>query len=114
MRFFVLVSLAFIGIAASTHFWFGKTLNPRVVEEKWGNQNFDVLKFKSGTVENRAAMASSLLKSKKTWIGKSYLEIEKQLGPHDGYYFNDIYPALHNTDRRNTKRRDLADCFSVR
>jgi hypothetical protein len=61
--------------------------------KKWGRIEFDASKFRTGDEKTRASMAASLQKHEKDFRGKSVLEISDMLGPSDGFYFTDVYPA---------------------
>lgn len=75
------------------HFWRGETLSNQKVADKWGKGAFDSIKFKDGDDKARASMAFSLLAKKKDYMGKSVLEIRRELGSPDGFYFSDVFPA---------------------
>jgi hypothetical protein len=62
------------------------------VQGTWGKSKFDASKFKVGDVKVRSSMAYDLVKSK-LYIGKSRLDVTKDLGPGDGYYFSGMIPA---------------------
>lgn len=87
----------FILFAVSTQaalpLWRGKTLSLHEVEKRWGKIEFNASGFKSGNVKTRASMAASLLKKQKELKGKSVQSIRELLGPNDGFYFTDVYPA---------------------
>lgn len=81
------------GFVLAKQLWRGKLMPTAEVCKKWGDKEFDVALFKSGTPEVRASMACSLLKNQKPMLGKDISEIRTLLGDHDGYYFSDMYPA---------------------
>lgn len=78
--------------------WFGKTMSPTEAQKRWGSEDFDANKFKNGSLQTRAKMAVAIVKNKKTWIGKSFPDLKKMLGEHDGFYFTDTIPAYFITD----------------
>lgn len=78
--------------AFSQPFWGGKHLSASEVKKKWGNEKFDLKKFKEGSYEVKASMAFSIM-TDKSLIGKSYEEIRQMFGPNDGFYFSDTYPV---------------------
>ncbi len=97
--YLILLCVAVVGLlglkkAVVRHFWKGETLSSSEVKKRWGNEPFDVGRFKSGNTAIRATMAYSLMKEKKDlFIGKPAIEIRELLGPNEGYYFTDIYPV---------------------
>lgn len=91
----VLVGLAlagFIGLAVAKDLFRGELLTLDKVKQTYGTGEFDAKKFREGSPDARAKMAYSII-SKKTFIGQPATEVTKALGPHDGYYFSDSYPA---------------------
>lgn len=87
----VVLILFSIGLGAQS-FWGGKTMSPKAVKAKWGNEKFELEKFKIGDYSIKSKMAYSLL-TDKSFIGKSHDEIRALLGPNDGYYFVDTFPT---------------------
>lgn len=92
--FFLSMTLCFILQAPSFSqtFWGGGTLSANEVKKKWGNEKFDLEKFKKGSYEVKASMAFSIM-TDKSLIGKSYEDIRQMFGPNDGFYFTDTYPV---------------------
>jgi hypothetical protein len=88
----VILVLVF-SVATAAHFWRGATLAEKDVEKRWGRAEFDADKFKNGDKKIRASMASVILKNKKLFIGKFVLDLRKELGDPDGFYFRDVFPA---------------------
>jgi hypothetical protein len=89
-------SVLFLGVASvaiARHFWRGETLPAVRAEKRWGNENFDPVKFKSASISERARMAASLLKLQKRYIGIDRSDIRARLGDFDGYYFSDMFPT---------------------
>ena len=70
----------------------GKTMSPKEVRVKWGEENFDLKKFREGSYEVKAKMAYSIMKDK-SLRGKTYEEIREMFGSNDGFYFIDTYPT---------------------
>lgn len=73
-------------------FWGGKILSSKEVKSKWGNEKFDLIKFKEGSYSVKSKMAYSIM-TDKNFIGKSYEDIRTMFGPNEGFYFIDTYPA---------------------
>mgnify|MGYP000013392135 CR=1 FL=1 len=61
-------------------------------EKKYGSGSFDALKFRTAKLNERAAMAVSLIRSKK-YIGKLPNDVKKDLGPYSGYFWSDSIPT---------------------
>ena len=51
-------------------FYRGTFLSQKEAEKKWGTKELDVNSWKNGTIQDRAAMTSSLLKNKKNTLEK--------------------------------------------
>ena len=90
--FLVLTCAVFSHSAFAVHFWRGKIMGVEQVKSNWGNVKFNKEKFKAGDVNMRSSMAYDLISSK-VYVGKSRLEVAKDLGPGDGYYFSGMIPA---------------------
>ena len=86
------IALIFSGITFAQHFWHGTLMPTDEVQKTWGNNKFDQLTFKNGTTLERSKMVYDLIQSK-IYIGKSRLEVIKDLGVSDGYYFSGMIPA---------------------
>jgi hypothetical protein len=78
--------------ASAQHFWRGDLMPLAKIEKTWGESQFDKKKFRDGNASVKAAMAYDLIKSR-IYIGKSRLDVVKELGPGDGYYFSGMIPA---------------------
>lgn len=92
----LLVMFSVLAVSSSAnagHFWFGKIMDPPQVEARFGNVSFDVATFRRGEIPKRASMAASLLKHKKSYLGRTFKSIREEFGQHDGYYFRDSIPA---------------------
>ena len=90
----ILCLILFItGNAFAQGFWFGKTMTATAAEAKWGQEEFNVPRFKDAALTERGKMASALLRKKATWIGKSFHDVQSELGSPDGHYFSDMIPA---------------------
>lgn len=76
----------------ASHSWLGKTLSPRQVQQRWGQEAFDEAKFNNADQSRRAKMAYSLMTSKKL-LGLKPVEIRERLGRFDGHYFSESYPT---------------------
>lgn len=70
----------------------GSTLSAKDAEKRWGRMDFNEAKFKSGSIEERAKMASDLL-TKRQLIGIPLPTIRDKLGEPTGYFWNDQIPA---------------------
>lgn len=81
------------GQLLAKHFWGGTTMTSSDVKKKWGSQDFDESGFKNGDMNQRSKMAYSILKNSKQYVGKSVGDIRKNLGPHDGFYYKDVFPS---------------------
>nr|AIA17298.1 hypothetical protein [uncultured bacterium] len=95
-KFFLLgFSLIFVvsAVASVKHFWRGPTMSQAEVAKRWGESPFVAEKFKAGDMKTKASMASSILKNKKQFLGKDTIELRKELGDPDGFYFRDSFPA---------------------
>lgn len=100
-KIFWLMVLNFVFVIPSVSaqlIWFGKTMSAAEAQRRWGSEEFDAARFKKGDMPARAKMASSLIKHKNQWIGKSVQELKKSIGEHDGFYFTDTIPAYFITD----------------
>jgi len=60
---------------------------------RWGDQKFNIEKFKNGSELERAKMACDLLKNQSQFKGFDLLKLRATLGSHDGFYFTDMFPA---------------------
>ncbi len=90
---FILLVGSFSMARAASHFWTGTVLSATQVAQRWGQQSFDSVKFRSGDERVRAAMAYSILTNKNKFRGRPALELKKELGDPDGFYFSDVLPA---------------------
>ncbi|GEM_PF-3327403 len=73
-------------------------------KQRWKEKTFDAGKFKSGTVQERAAMATNLISSKKL-LGKTPEEIRVLLGSFSGFFWSDYIPA-YLVEEGWTQKRD--------
>ena len=89
--FFLL--LGYFALCIARHFWRGEVLSLAQVSKRWGSLVFDEVAFKNGSMEQKAKMASSLLKNQKQYIGIDRGVIRERLGNYDGYYFSDMFPT---------------------
>lgn len=96
MKWFKLILLflgvIFIGGVYAFSQFMPKQLSAEAARERWGNAPFNPAQFKSGSRATRAKMAFQILKTQ-PYVGKSVLEVRKNLGPNEGYYKNDVVPA---------------------
>ncbi len=96
--FLVLFSMS---TQAALPLWRGTTLPLREIEKRWGKIESTAHQFKTGDPKTRASMAASLLKRQKEFKGKPVQSIRELLGPNDGFYFTDVYPAYFIQVGRN-------------
>ncbi len=106
----ILVLTTFIWAAGS--FWKGETLSAAKVKARWGQQSVDLTKFKSATIEDRAAMAYNIM-TDKAYVGKSVEEIRELFGITDGFYFIDTYPAYLIQERKIQKNETWQIVFRL-
>lgn len=103
----VLFSLLVIGfslfVIAGQPIWRGETISAKQTEEKWGKQPLNVGAFRSGSMKDRAQMASALLAQKEKYKGKFVTEIREVFGSPDGFYFSDVFPAYMIQRAKNHK-----------
>ena len=73
--------------------------------EKWGEQPLDVTAFKSASDDEavRAAMACSLIRNQKDYIGLEHGQIRQLFGSPDGFYVSDYYFAYIIESGRSTE-----------
>ncbi len=96
MKLFIFLTLIFFcksNGALASQFWFGKTMTPIAAESRWGKEEFNIDRFKQGDVVTRAKMASSLVRQKSKWLGKSRRDIRESLGGFSGFYFSELIPT---------------------
>jgi hypothetical protein len=84
--------------------WPGAFMTMDEISKRWGENKFDVSKFKNGSENERASMIYDLIKNhQREFIGKDTAEVRKILGSFSGYYFSDLYPTYiiyEATDKR--------------
>lgn len=90
--FFVSLALIFSKNLIAQSFWGGKTMSAKEVKAKWGDEKYDLKKFKEGSYEIKSKMAYSIM-TDRTLIQKPYEEIKNIFGPNEGFYFVDTYPT---------------------
>jgi hypothetical protein len=71
----------------------GETMSLSRVEKKWGKKEFKADLFKQASEADRAAMAASLVKNKKQFIGKDRSEVRSLLGDYSGHYISGLFPT---------------------
>ncbi len=105
-KIIIVVALLLSGFTVlGKHFWRGELKSIDEVCSLWGTTKFEIEKFKLKDEPIRAKMACDLLRNQKKYIGKTKLEIRKEFGSHDGYYFTDSIPA-YLIYLRKTKSED--------
>ncbi len=77
----------------SAIFYRGTFLNSDEIKDKWGNEKLDLGLWNKGVVRQRSKMAYNIIVNKKTYIGKTNLDIKKIFGSWDSYYVNDTVPS---------------------
>jgi len=97
---FALLSESSLGAALRSRF---ATLNYSQVVKKWGSMPFDPVKFKKSEINERAPLAASILKEKKSYFGKTVRELREIFGTPDGFYHLDWNPAylIHEAKDEN-------------
>lgn len=71
----------------------GKILSVTEAKKKWGAEAFDATRFRDAkALVERARMAASAVETK-AFVGRPYFEVKEALGPVDGYYGSDYFPA---------------------
>lgn len=61
-------------------------------QKRWGTEEFSVQKFKNGSQQQRAAMASSLTRNKDL-LGKTASEVRNLLGSFSGHFWSERVPT---------------------
>lgn len=97
----------------SKHFWSGTTMSTSDVKKKWGTLQFEEKKFQKGDSALRAQMTYSILQNSKQYLGKSVVDIRKALGPHDGFYYKDVFPAYLIHIGKNKKEETWQIVFEL-
>jgi hypothetical protein len=87
----------------------GETLSGDAAQSRWGNDVFQVKKFREGAIDSRAAMAASLIAGKAQFIGLDRAEIRKRLGDYSGHYISGMYPTylIQETSESSTEAWQL-------
>ena len=88
-----IIFVLYTGFVMAKTLWRGEIMPLKKVCSKWGESQFEISKFKSGSETIRAQMACSLIKNEKLFFGKDRSEIRSSLGTYDGFYFTDMFPA---------------------
>lgn len=89
----VLIFTIALTVFAADHFWNGKTMSMEEVGKRWGKAELNIEAFNKGDERIRASMAYSLLAKQAQYKGKFVLDIRKEFGSPDGFYFSDVFPA---------------------
>lgn len=69
-------------------FFAGKFMTAAEAEKKWGLAEFNPSKFKSVSEKEKGAMAADAIK-KNLFVNKEMLDVRKQMGDPDSYFFSD-------------------------
>jgi len=91
----------------------GSTMKTSLVCKRWGSAAVDESKFNKGNTEDRAAMACSILKNQKKYIGLDRSEIVRLFGKETGYYFSDLFPTYIIFDGSEIKKNTWQLVFKI-
>lgn len=89
-------------VSYSDTFWGAVFLDYKEAKKKWGDIEFNASKFKSADEKEKGAMAANAIKIKK-FVGKDMLEVRKELGVPNSYFFSDTifaYAITESTENR--------------
>lgn len=86
----IIVVVIIFSYVYAKHVLKGDVLPATLVSEKWGKSDFDLEKFKLNKPGDRAKMAYAMITNKK-FLGRSPIDVKKELGQASGYYFSDSY-----------------------
>jgi len=99
MRLKFIIVFTFFLCGVSIHIFAGEQqyiraefMETDVAQKKWGDKKFIPEVFKKNLPEERATMASDLIKQQH-YIGKNLSYVKDQLGTPDGFFFTDSIPA---------------------
>lgn len=81
-----------------------KYLTLKQSEKKWGSLSFDAKKFMTLNEKEKGAMAVDLIKSKK-YINSPILDVRKEIGDPDSYFFSDTILAYEITPPEENKEQ---------
>lgn len=81
-----------------------KFLSLKQSEKKWGSLSFDAKKFTALTEKEKGAMAVDLIKSKK-YVNSYILDVRKEMGDPDSYFFSDTILAYEITPPEENKEQ---------
>lgn len=100
----ILVLVIGVTAVSAKHFWRGETLSASEVKRRWGEADYNMEKFKTGSEELKRSMAYSVVKNKNKFIGMPVKAIHDTLGLPDGFYFKDVFPAYIIEDGAKQKK----------
>jgi len=81
------------------------------VEKRWGHATLNIDKFREGDAAARAAMTFDLLRRQKEFKGKYVVDIRKEFGDPNGFYFTDVFPAYLIQEGRNREEESWQIVF---
>lgn len=93
---------AFIALIAATYFCWAEYyaadfMDFAKAEKKWGVKTLDQNSFRTGNPIKRAPMAVDIVK-RQLYVGKDKLQVRKELGDPDSYFFSDTIYAYKIMD----------------
>jgi hypothetical protein len=102
---FIVLSV-FVGskaISTGEDFFQAKFMSNEEVKKKWKPEPFDAKKFKNGSPEVRASMASEIIE-RKLYVGQNRRKVREELGDPDGYFFSDTIYAFQIQEYSDSKK----------
>lgn len=100
----LITTIFFVTLAFAYNRLNEKYLSPKEAEKKWGILNFDAKLFTTLSEEKKGAMSAHLIKSKK-YVNSKILEVRKELGEPDSYYFSDTILSYEITPPEANKEQ---------
>lgn len=100
----VFMSIFFVILAYAYNQINEKFLSLKQSEKKWGSLIFDAKKFTTLTEKEKGAMAVDLIKNKK-YINSYILDVRKEMGDPDSYFFSDTILAYEITPPEENKEQ---------
>lgn len=104
---FSLVLIGFHALGEKTDSYVqGEFMTVERAEKKWGRAPFSEEKFRKANPNQRAAMVSGLIRSKK-FENAAIDVIRSTLGPPDGYFQDDTVPAYLLGTRKPGEKKEV-------
>jgi hypothetical protein len=98
MRIHILVILIFLSaLCFGDTYWGSEFLTANEAKRKWGSSTFVAEKFKKATENERGGMATDAI-SRNVFVGTDMLEVRKQMGTPNSYFFSDTIYAYKIND----------------